>query len=200
MRKQLVMDEASAILRAYQRAQFLPEPQREESSELLRNYLGIRNQMAEQTDLAGLAVLVAAAEENQDALWAQAQSQAEKPNAVLAGFMASIAELTDLQMKRVRAVVWNRIPSAILVTLYLMGFLALMGMGYNAGLAESRTIIPSVLLSLTFSVMIVLIVDLERPNQRLFEVSQGSMHEVARRIQVLEPEPLPPLTPERAPP
>ena len=33
-RKQLVLDEASAVLRAYQRAQLLPEPQRSECSRL----------------------------------------------------------------------------------------------------------------------------------------------------------------------
>ena len=41
-RKQLVLDEASAVLRAYQRAQFLPEPQRSECSRLLREYVDLR--------------------------------------------------------------------------------------------------------------------------------------------------------------
>ena len=41
-RKQLVLDEASAVLRAHQRAQFLPEPQRSECSRLLRDYVELR--------------------------------------------------------------------------------------------------------------------------------------------------------------
>src|SRR5262252_6336451 len=41
-RKQLVLDEASAILRAYQRAQLLPEPFRADSSRLLREYVDLR--------------------------------------------------------------------------------------------------------------------------------------------------------------
>ena len=186
-RKQLVLDEASAILRAYQRAQFLPELQREECDRLLKRYLELRLELVEQTDFTHLPDILKESEDTQDALWAQAASLADKPSAVLAGFMASIGELTDLQMKRVRAVVWNRIPPAILMTLYLVAFLALMGMGYGAGLAESRTIIPSVLLALTFSAIIVLIVDLERPRQQLFTVSQDAMYDVARRIHMTEP-------------
>ena len=60
-------------------------------------------------------------------------------------------------------------------------------MGYGAGLAESRTTVPSVMLILTFSAIIVLIVDLERPRQSLFEVSQQPMADVARRIQSFHP-------------
>jgi hypothetical protein len=60
-------------------------------------------------------------------------------------------------------------------------------MGYGAGLAESRTVLPSVMLILTFSAIIVLIVDLERPRQQLFEVNQEPMADVARRIRSLSP-------------
>ena len=45
-RKQLVLDEASAVLRAFQRAQFLPEPQRSECSRLLRDYVEVRRGLA----------------------------------------------------------------------------------------------------------------------------------------------------------
>ena len=45
-RKQLVLDEASAVLRAYQRAQLLPEPQRSECSRLLQEYVELRVRVA----------------------------------------------------------------------------------------------------------------------------------------------------------
>ena len=43
------------------------------------------------------------------------------------------------------------------------------------------------MLILTFGAIIVLIVDLERPRQSLFEVSQQPMADVARRIQSFHP-------------
>lgn len=42
------------------------------------------------------------------------------------------------------------------------------------------------MLILTFSAIIVLIVDLERPRQQLFEVTQQPMADVARRIEELQ--------------
>jgi hypothetical protein len=181
-RKQLVLDEASAVLRTYQRAQFLPEPQRAECSRLLREYVELRVGVATRS-IAEMQQLVTRSEGIQDALWKQATSLADRPGPSLTIFIQSLSELTDLQMKRVRAAVWNRIPPTIVLTLYGIAFLALTAMGYGAGLAESRTTIPSVMLILTFSAIIVLIVDLERPRQQLFEVSQQPMADVARRIQ-----------------
>jgi hypothetical protein len=135
----------------------------------------LRVRVAAAQSLAEIGPLVTRAEGIQDALWKEAASLADRPSPGLAAFLQSLPELTDLQIKRVRAAVWNRIPPAIVTTLYGIAFLALSAMGYGAGLAESRTAI------------IVLIVDLERPRQQLFQVSQEPMADVARRIQALRP-------------
>jgi hypothetical protein len=45
------------------------------------------------------------AEGIQGALWAQAAALADRPTMVLAGFLQSLTELSDLQVKRVRAAV-----------------------------------------------------------------------------------------------
>ena len=186
-RKQLVLDEASAVLRAHQRAQFLPEPQRSECSRLLRDYVDLRVRVATIQSLSEMQDLVTRSEAVQDALWREAGTLADRPSAILSIFIQSLSELTDLQMKRVRAAVWNRIPPTIVLTLYGIAFLALTAMGYGAGLSESRTTVPSLMLILTFSAIIVLIVDLERPRQQLFDVSQQPMADVARRIQSFQP-------------
>jgi hypothetical protein len=186
-RKQLVLDEASAVLRAFQRAQFLPEPQKDACSRLLRDYVGLRTPVATVQNAAALQELVTRSEGIQDALWKEASTLADRPSPSLSIFIQSLSELTDLQMKRVRAAVWNRIPPTILLTLYGIAFLALTAMGYGAGLAESRTTVPSVMLILTFSAIIVLIVDLERPRQQLFQVAQEPMADVARRIRSFRP-------------
>jgi len=160
----------------------LPEPQRIECSRLLREYAELRNRIPTLQDLSELRETVTRSEGVQDALWKETASLADRPSAILGSFIQSLSELTDLQMKRVRAAVWNRIPPTIVLTLYGIAFLALTAMGYGAGLAGSRTTLPTVMLILTFSAVIVLIVDLERPRQQLFKVSQEPMADVARRI------------------
>jgi hypothetical protein len=181
-RRALVLDEASAALRAYQRAQLLPSEQRSECSRLLREYVALRLEVSGARSLAAVEPLLRRSEQLQDALWAQAISLSDRPSATLNAFAQSLSELTDLQMRRVRAAVWNRIPRTILATLYGIAFLGLAAMGYGAGIAGSRTTVPSVLLILTFSAIIVLIVDLERPRQQLFGVTQEPMADVVRRM------------------
>jgi anti-sigma-K factor RskA len=144
-------------------------------------------QVATRRSLSEMQELVTRSEGIQNALWKEATTLADRPSASLSIFIQSLSELTDLQMKRVRAAVWNRIPPTIVLTLYGIAFLALTAMGYGAGLAESRTTVPSVMLILTFSAIIVLIVDLERPRQQLFAVSQQPMADVARRIESFRP-------------
>ncbi|HPF71862.1 MAG TPA: hypothetical protein PLQ13_14410 [Candidatus Krumholzibacteria bacterium] len=182
-RRTLVLDESSAILRAYQRAQFLPEPQRTECTRLLREYVDLRVNLAGLKDMEAARAAVRRSELIQDELRDQARILAEHPNAVLSIFMQSLSELTDLQMKRVRAAVWNRIPPTIEVMLYVLAFMGLLTMGYNAGLSGTRPMLPTLVLALAFSAIIVLIIDLERPNQTLFEVSQEPMRAVQARMQ-----------------
>ena len=182
-RRQLVLDEASAILRTHQRVQLLPEPQRGEANRLLQEYLALRNRIPTLERLEEIEETVRRAESIQDALWAQAATLADRPSMVLAGFLQSLSELSDLQIKRVRAAVWNRIPATIVLMLYAIAFLGLTAMGYGAGLAGSRTLAPSVVVVFAFSVVMVVILDLERPRQDLFQVSQEPMTSVARRLQ-----------------
>jgi hypothetical protein len=186
-RKQAAQEEASAILRAHQRAQFLPEPQRAECNRLLHEYVTLRLDIADQ-DAAEVEARVLRSEDLQDALWQQATALSQQPSALLAGFMQSLSELVDLQLKRMRAVAWNRIPLTILCLLYGIAFLGLATIGYSGGLADSRTSVPSVVLVFAFAAVIVLIVDLERPRQDLFEVPRAPIHETARRMQVLAPD------------
>lgn len=185
-RKQLAQDEASAILRAYHRAQFFQEPQRAETSRLLREYVELRVSMGPDLPLPALEDAILRSEAIQDSLWHEVSALSDSPNAILAGFLMSLSELTDLQTKRIRAVAWNRIPLAIVYALYGIAFLGLATMGYSSGLAESRTMVPATVLVLAFSAVIVLIVDMERPRQELFDVPQQPMTETARRIQLLE--------------
>ena len=137
-RRQLVLEEASAILQTYQRAQFLPEELRSESTRLLQEYTALRVRIPEIKSVEEIAAAVSRSEAIQDALWQEARTMMDRPDAMLSAYLRSLASLTDLQMKRVRAAVWNRIPSTIVVVLYSIAFLGLLTLGYGAGLATNR--------------------------------------------------------------
>lgn len=183
-RKQLVLEEAGSILVTYQRVQSLPEPQRTECSRLLKEYVRGRLSIGKLSSVKEVQDILVRSEEIQDALWDQAASLSRNPNALLSGFMQSLSSMTEFQVKRVRAAAWNRIPTTIIFALYGIAFCALAALGFNSGLTEQRPVFPVVLLVLAFACVIVLIVDLERPQQQLFTVSQEPISDVARRIQV----------------
>jgi len=83
----------------------LPEPQRSEASRLLRDYIDLRIRVPTLAGRAEVEEAVKRAEGIQDALWAQAAALADRPTMALAGFLQSLTELSDLQVKRVRAAV-----------------------------------------------------------------------------------------------
>jgi len=173
-RRQLVLDEANAISTSYLRSAFFPEPQRSTIRGLLREYLEARLEAA-QPDKAEQAVI--ASQRLHARLWGEAVAAGEKePRSVLNGlFIASLNEVIGLHVKRVQAALRSRVPAVIWVTLYFVASLAMVGIGYHEGLSSIRRSPAVVTLVLTFSAVMFLIADLERPQEGLLEVSQQAM-------------------------
>jgi len=86
--------------------------------------------------------------------------------------MVSVLALTDIHYIRLYSAVMNRIPFTIWLTLYLMAALAMIIMGYQAGLTDRRSPIATVTLAVAFAAVIILIADLDRPIMSFFEINQ----------------------------
>jgi hypothetical protein len=56
-------------------------------------------------------------------------------------------------------------------------------MGYQAGLTGTRSSLATWTLALTFSAVMTLITDLDRPNMTLFQMNQSLMVELENRMQ-----------------
>jgi hypothetical protein len=111
LRRELVLDEANAIGTTYLRAALVPEPQRTEIRNLLRDYVDLRQGSVE----PGRAVpALARSEELQGRLWAQAVIVAEKhPNPITGLFVQSLNDVINMHAKRVTMGMRNRIPFPI---------------------------------------------------------------------------------------
>jgi hypothetical protein len=176
-RRQVLLDEANAIGTAYLRAGLLPESHREDIRNLLREYVEVRVDGV-QSGQVGQAVHKS--EELHKRLWAQAVAVGEKnPNSIMAGlFIQSLNEVIDLHEKRVTLALRNRIPGIIWAALYLLAILAMSAMGYHAGLAGTTRSLAILALAVTFSAVIYLIADLDRPQDGLLHVSQQALIDV----------------------
>jgi hypothetical protein len=172
-RKGFVLDEANAIGTTYLRAALLPEPQRAEIRVLLREYVDVRLQII-QPEKAQEALRRSV--ELQDELWSDAVAVADKvapPTAAL--FITSLNELTDLHAKRVNLGIRNRVPISIWLALYFVSIITMMVVGYYAGLTAARRSPAILALVVTFSAVLLLIADLDRPYEGLLSVSQQAM-------------------------
>jgi hypothetical protein len=177
-RKQLVLDDVIAIRTTDLRAQLLPEPHRDAIRALLREYVDVRLGGALTPGKLPQALL--RSEELQDQLWTSATSLPETP--FVAPYVQALIQMIDLHSKRVGAALHNRIPGTIWTALYCMTALAMAITGYRAGIAGKRSMIATLTMVLAFSSVIVLIADLDRPQEGFVKVSQQAMLDLQARL------------------
>jgi hypothetical protein len=180
-RRHLVLDEANAIGATYLRAELLPKPQRTEIRKLLREYVTVR---VKDVQTGEIEHGIARSEELQDRLWSEAVALSEKDSgSIVAGlFIQSLNEVIDLHAKRVTAGIRTRIPGSIWVALIFVAMLAMAAMGYHAGLTGTRGRLVVFVVVLTFSVVILLIADVDRRQEGLIKVSQQAMVDLQNKL------------------
>lgn len=170
-RRELVLDEANAIGTTYLRAGYLANPYKSEIRSMLKNYVSIR---LDAITFQQLEQGAKKSEELQDQLWNQAVAVAEQnPNSIVVGlFISSLNEVIDLHTKRVNVGMRFRIPLIVWSALYFITLLAMSSLGYQLGLTQTRYTGITLLLIITFSSVISLIADLDRPQEGFIRVSQ----------------------------
>jgi hypothetical protein len=185
-RQRFVLDEANAIRTSYLRSAFVPEPQRSTIRRLLREYLQAQFEL--ETAQPGKVELVAS-RALLARLWAEAVAAVQsEPSSVLAGlFIGSLNEVIDLHTKRVQVTLRGSIPGVIWATLYFVAILAMAGIGYLDGLTSLRRSPAMVMIVLTFSAIIYLIADLNRPQEGLFNVNQQAMIDLRNLLDETSP-------------
>jgi hypothetical protein len=179
-RRQVLLDEANAIGTTYLRAGMLPE-RGEQIRGLLREYVSVRlNAVRSQN----LAEGIRRSEDIQQKVWTEAETVGNKnPNSIVVGlFIQSLNEMIDLHAKRVQAGVRSRIPGAIWLGLFAVACLSLATMGYHAGLSGTRRSLAILAVAVTFSVVIELIADLDRPLEGVLRVSQQALLDVQQSM------------------
>lgn len=179
-RKQLVLEEANAIGTTFLRTQMLPEPQRQEISDLLRRYVEARIQFYQSgIDLKRLRQANLFTEQLHKQLWSRAAALgATDPRAVMTGlFLQSLNEVIDLHAKRLTALE-NRVPGIIFVLLYFVALTATGLIGYGCGLAGRRNFFVTLVAAGLIAAVILVIIDLDRPRRGFIQVSQQRLIEL----------------------
>ena len=172
--RQSRLNSISATRTAYLRADLLPEPHRTEIRNLLREDVdvrleGVRSENIEQAVLRS--------EEVQRRLWSYAvAAREETKNPIFDGYLnQSLNEVIALHAKRAAVYKEFSIPGMVWVALYVITALAMGAVGCHAGLTcvNRPTVVPAFVL--IFSVVMVLIADLDHPQSGAFRVSERAL-------------------------
>jgi hypothetical protein len=178
-RRQLLLDEVTAIETSYLRAGLTPEPQRSELRKLLRKYVEVRTHLVENPQT------IQKSEELQAQMWPYAESLAEahlKNPDIVTLFVESLNQAFQLHTKRLTVGLY-RIPPPVWVLLLGVTILAMVGVGYHFGRAGRGSWQVNLLLALTFAMVILLIFDLDRNRSGWLIVNQQPMVELQKRLE-----------------
>jgi hypothetical protein len=176
-RKSLVVEEANAIGTTWLRSQFLTEEAARESAQLLRDYVAQRLEFfSEDINETRQDAATQEASRILARLWqiAVAEAQQRGNSETLALYIETLNQTIDLGEWRLAART-NQLPETILYALFAVAICGLAFIGYGTGMSGRRRMGSSVIFALLVTVVLVVILDMDRPRRGFIQVGQGSM-------------------------
>jgi hypothetical protein len=183
IRKQLVLEEADAIGTSSLRAQLLPAPAGPEIEGLLRQYVNIRVQYGTAgNNLARLEDLNRQTARLQTEFWTRTAAYAQQdPNPVRVGLLLqSLNQAIDLAEARWMAF-QNHVPESVIYVNAAVGLLSATLVGYSFGVNGRRNIFSMFMLAVSITLVLAVIIDLDRPRSGYIRVSQQPMIDLVQR-------------------
>lgn len=180
-RRQLIVVEANAIGTAYLRAGYLPEPYDRTSRDLLREYVDMR---LKALDRSATAMAIARSEEIHDELWVAAEEIVKKIDAgpTIALYLSALNQVIDLHSDRINAELGWRVPSTIILGLYVVAVLTMVLIGVYDSYREKHNLLALIMVVAIVSVVFLVIVDLDRSNVGLLQTPQKALIDLQQRL------------------
>jgi hypothetical protein len=180
-RKAMVVEEANAVGTAYLRAGFLDESDRDLSRNLLREYVEIR--LAVAADESVLESTLTRSEEIHGELWSIVEDTVHQGqnSDIMALLVASINDVIDVHSLRLAAVAL-RLPELLWLVLYAATMLSFLLVGISSGADGKRDPLAILLFALALVAVLMIIVDLDRPQQGILTVSQTALSDLLRQM------------------
>ncbi len=179
-RKQLVLDEANAIGTTYLRAALLPPAEGLEIRRLLREYTDGRLKVSKEN----LNDSLKKSEAIHGQLWSQVKlvAREDMDPEIRSLFIVSLNELIDLHQSRRTVGLQYHIPGTVWLAVYLLSVLSMLAVGYQVGMSGLRRLRGTPVLAASFSLVILMIADIDRPAEGLLTVSQQPIADVQQMM------------------
>jgi len=178
-RKEIVLDEGTAIETTYLRAATLPRPYDTRTQAIVRRYAEHRLGVHTPEDLER-AIRDSASDHSE--LWAETTAVArESPTPIVGLFVDAVNRMLDLHEARITVGLFQRLPSAIFTMLYIVSLLAIGMIGLRSGFDRTRGWFVAVVLVIAIMSVIAMIDSLDNPTSRFFQINQYAI-EHARSV------------------
>ena len=172
-RRSLLVEEAISIGTTYLRADTLPQPYRDRSKQLLREYVDARLELDNAgANTARFDQAVNRSKHIQEELWLDAATVAQNDRtAVTAVYVNSLNETIDLHEKRIAAFE-NRVPPPMWLLIISVSLIAVFTRGSTL---TARFWLTLTLVPITIALVVALIADLDTPGRGLIRLDQRAM-------------------------
>ena len=180
-RRAMVVEEANAIGTAWLRAGFLEEADMSAVRPLLVEYTDIRIATAE--DVSLFEATVTRSEEIHNELWAIMEDSVRRGNDsdIMGLTVESVNDVIDVHSLRLFA--FNlRLPRVLGILLLLATILSFLLVGVASSADRKRDTAAMILFALVFVAVLIVIIDLDRPQEGLLRVPQTAMTDLLRQI------------------
>jgi hypothetical protein len=183
-RRDVIVEEANAIGTLSLRAGLLEDPLRDQLREALRAYSDARIALGGSRDrLDLLRTARSESEALHAAIWSVVEraNQPTTTNATLASLISAANDLIDLHELRL-ASLENHLPPALFFLLLALGVLSVAFLAWSFGAASHRSRAPMLLLALLMGAVLLLIMDVNRPQRGMVNVGVAPLERAEESI------------------
>jgi hypothetical protein len=179
--RQVAIDEANAIQKAWLDAEWMPSPHRENIRASLQEYTDRRINRLRADDFEGV---ISEADRLHEQLWNELRETRRVAGAdtPIGQVAESIARMRSLHNTRVAIGVLERMHLVAWSTLIILMALGMGSMGYNAGIAGSRRTGVRVVLVVSFALLVTIIADMNKPEVGWIAVDQRALEFVRQSM------------------
>jgi len=181
-RKEKLLEQVTHLRTTYLRAGLIPEPFRSNSKKYITEYVDLSVSLS--ADSSRLNEVLSRSQQLLDSLWSYAEtlSQLDRSSESYALFISSVNDVIDAHHQRITLALEYRVPVVVLWVLFLVEFLSMLVFGYQIGLTGRPSFKLTLLLAITFAVVMMLIYVLDRPEAGLAPINQKPMQTLEKQL------------------
>ena len=181
-RKRVLLEEVTNIRTAYLRAGLIHEPIRSETKKLLVEYVDLRIGLSK--DFSKLDDVLSRSQQILDTLWdfTETLAQEDRSSEVYSLYTTSINDLVDNYNQRITVALEYRIPVTVFRVLFIILFFSMFALGYQFGISGKGSFKINLLLAIIFSMVMFLIIALDRPETGLARIDQKPMYTLQKQL------------------